>query len=209
VSSGQVYAVAGDQVLTEGSPLGPASPYAASKAMAELLMYQFPPAQHERVITARPFNHSGPRQTSAYSLSDFAHQIAEMEAGLRPPVLKTGDLSLERDFTDVRDVVRAYVMLLDSGRGGQIYNVCSGTAHSLSSACAVFRSLSSVQMTVQVIPEKVRPGQPQRICGDPGKLVAETGWAPAISWEGTLSDLLQYWRERVHQRSESSSFSLS
>lgn len=200
VSSGQVYAVAGEGRLSEDCPVRPASPYAASKAMAELLLYQFPPSQQERVVTARAFNHSGPRQTAEYALSDFAHQIAEMEMGLRAPVLTTGDLELERDFTDVRDVVRAYVLLLQRGRGGELYNVCSGVARRLASACAVLQSLTSVQVTIRVVPEKVRPGQPQRICGDPGRLMAETGWLPTIPWETMLGDLLQHWRERVHQQ---------
>lgn len=202
VSSGQVYAIAGAARLTEDSPVRPASPYAASKAMAELLIKQFQASQQERVITARPFNHSGPGQTADYALSDFARQVAEMETGLRPPVLTTGDLDLERDFTDVRDVVHAYVMLLDRGRGAEVYNVCSGTARRLASACAVLQSLTSVQLTMRVVPEKVRPGQPRRICGDPGKLTAETGWLPSIAWETMLGDLLQHWRERVHQEAQ-------
>ena len=200
VSSGQVYAVGGEGRLSEDCPVRPASPYAASKAIAELLIYQFPPSQQGRVVTARAFNHSGPRQTAEYALSDFARQIAEMETGMRAPVLTTGDLELERDFTDVRDVVRAYVLLLQRGRGGELYNVCSGVAHRLASACAVLQSLTSVPVTIRVVPEKVRPGQPQRICGDPGKLMAETGWLPTIPWETMLGDLLQHWRERVHQQ---------
>jgi len=199
VSTGQVYALTGEY-LSEDSPVRPSNPYAGSKLMAELLPYQFPPEEQTRVVTARPFNHTGPGQISDYALSDFARQVAEMEAGLRRPVLATGELHLKRDFTDVRDVVRAYVTLLDRGRGGDLFNVCSGTARPLSSACDVLRSLTSVEFTTQTVPEKVRPGQPPRVCGDPSKVKAETGWSPTISWETMLSDLLQSWREQVRQQ---------
>ena len=199
VSTGQVYALTGER-LGEDAPVRPGNPYAASKLMAELLLYQFPPEQQKRVVTVRPFNHTGPGQTSDYALSDFARQVAEIEAGLRPPVLKTGELHLERDFSDVRDVARAYVMLLDRGRGGEIYNVCSGTARPLSSACAVLQSLTSVELMTQTVPEKVRPGQPPRVYGDPSKVKAETGWSPTISWETMLGDLLQGWREQIRQQ---------
>jgi GDP-4-dehydro-6-deoxy-D-mannose reductase len=207
VSTGQVYAVRGEPRLTEDCPVQPVSPYAATKAMAELLVYQYPRSQQERVVTTRPFNHSGPGQTADYVLSDFARQIAEMEIAVRSPVLAVGDLEVERDFTDVRDVVRAYVMLLHGGRGGEVYNVCSGATHRISSAVDVLQSLTSVRLAIQVAPDRARPGQPPRICGDPSKIQGDTGWRPTISWEAMLRDLLQHWRERVRQQAQSCSLS--
>lgn len=207
VSTAQVYAARSEPGLTEDCPVQPVSPYAATKAMAELLVYLYPRSQQERVVTARPFNHSGPGQSADYVLSDFARQIAEMEIGARAPVLVVGDLEVERDFTDVRDVVRAYVMLLQGGRGGEVYNVCSSATYRISSAVDVLQSLTSVRLAIQVAPERARPGQPRRICGDPSKLQEDTGWRPTISWEAMLRDLLQHWRERVRQQAQSCSLS--
>ncbi len=209
VSTAQVYGARGEAGLSEDCPLQPVSPYAATKAMAELLVYLYPPSQRERVVTARPFNHSGPGQTADYVLSDFARQIAEMEIGVRSPVLEVGDLEVERDFTDVRDVVRAYALLLHCGRGGQVYNVCSGATYRISTAVDVLQSLTSVRLAIQVAPDRARPGQPQRICGDPSKIQGDTGWRPTISWEAMLRDLLQHWRERVRQQAQSCSLTQS
>lgn len=209
VSTAQVYGARGEAGLSEDCPLQPVSPYAATKAMAELLVYLYPPSQRERVVTARPFNHSGPGQTADYVLSDFARQIAEMEIGVRSPVLEVGDLEVERDFTDVRDVVRAYALLLHCGRGGQVYNVCSGATYRISTAVNVLQSLTSVRLAIQVAPDRARPGQPQRICGDPSKIQGDTGWRPTISWEAMLRDLLQHWRERVRQQAQSCSLTQS
>ena len=200
VSTSQVYAPTAELRLRESCPVRPENPYAATKAMAELLLWQYPRADRQQIITARPFNHSGPGQTSDFVLSYLAQQVAQMELGLCAPVLRVGDLNVERDFTDVRDVVKAYRILLQRGRGGELYNVCSGTAYRLSSALELLRSLSSVSLRVEIDPDRLHPGEPQRLCGDPTKIAIDTGWRATIPFETTVRDLLEYWR--VRSRSE-------
>ena len=190
VSTSQVYS---DEVcpITEDSPLCPANPYAASKAMAEQVATFFADADY---MTVRPFNHSGPGQTTDFVLSSFAAQIVEMEAGLRPAMLQVGDIAVERDFLDVRDVVSAYRLLIERGRRGQVYNLASGTTYSIGSILEMFRAFTPVKFDIQVIPSRQRPGQRQRISADPAKLEADTGWHPRIPLQTTLCDVLAYWR---------------
>jgi len=191
VSTSQVYS---DEVcrITEESPVGPSNPYAASKLMAEQVAAFFTQADS---ITVRPFNHSGPGQTTDFVLSSFAAQIVEMEAGLRAPVLRVGDLEVERDFLDVRDVVLAYRLLIERGQRGQVYNLASGTTCSIAAIVAMLRSLTPIPFDTQVTPSRQRPGQRQRISADSAKIKADTGWQPRIPLRQTLGDLLAYWRK--------------
>ena len=115
--------------IRETQPLRPRNPYAVSKVAAEALCYQWSQTGPFEVVMARPFNHIGPGQSERFAISDFAKQIAEIKLGRRPPKLAAGDIDVTRDFTDVRDVVRAYLLLLDKGRSGEAYNVCSGIEH--------------------------------------------------------------------------------
>jgi NDP-4-keto-2,6-dideoxyhexose 3-C-methyltransferase len=202
VSSGQVYGTAdgAGHPLDEQCPVNPPNLYATSKAMAELLSLQYASRAQGFVINVRPFNHSGPGQSSDFVLSALACQIAEAEAELRPATIQVGDLNVARDFTDVRDVVRAYRLLLRSGRSGQVYNVCSGVARPISFALEVLQSLARIQIKVEVEPSRLRATEIRRICGDPTKVLKETGWQPVIPFETTVRDLLEYWRVRSAAR---------
>jgi len=196
VSTAQVYA-ASDAPLSESSPLAPANPYAASKAMAELLEVSFRKACAGGIITARSFNHTGPGQLTSFVLPSFAQQFAEIEAGMRPPKLAVGNIEVERDFTDVRDVVRAYSELLSKGRPGQVYNVCSGAATLLSDVVKQFQALCRTVVTVETDPACLRAGDISRIVGDPSKIKKEIGWDIRIPLSQTLRDLLDYWRGKT------------
>ena len=181
--------------LTEDDPIGPADPYGVSKLAQEMLAMR---ATHTRVFVARPFNHAGPGQASAYSTSSFARQIADIEAGRSPAVLRVGNLDPRRDITDVRDTVRAYLAIVEKGRPGRPYNVCSGTAHRVRDLLDHLVSLSKVPITVMVDPSRLRPSDNPVVVGDRSRITAETGWSPAVPIEQTLADLLNYWRTAPH-----------
>ena len=199
VSSGQVYGRLGPDELpaTESLELRPAleEPYAVSKAEAERLCEAL--AQTQEVVRVRPFNHTGPGQAPVYVCSDFADQIARCEIGAREPVIKVGDLSAERDFTDVRDVVRAYWLAFSAARPGEVYNVCSGTPVAISHILGLLVSMASVEVRIEVSSERMRPGEVNRFCGSYDKLARETGWKPEIELERTLADLLEDRRQRA------------
>jgi GDP-4-dehydro-6-deoxy-D-mannose reductase len=200
VSTSQVYA-SSDMILTETSPINPDNPYAASKAMAELLRVQYRKRIGGGIITARSFNHTGPGQSPNFVLPSIARQFAEIEAGLRPPRLTVGNIEVKRDFTDVRDVVRAYVALLDKGRADEIYNVCSGSAERLADVIAEFEAISGIAVPIETDPEKLRSNEFSQIFGDATKIRTETGWVQQIPLQKTIGDLLDYWRERVGSES--------
>jgi GDP-4-dehydro-6-deoxy-D-mannose reductase len=196
VSTAQVYANSAD-ALAETDRLNPDNPYAATKAMAELLAVQYQKCRSGGIITARAFNHTGPGQLPSFVLPSFAKQIAEMEAGLIPPVLKVGDINVKRDFTDVRDVVVAYCELLDKGTVGEVYNVCSGRAVLLTDLVGELQKDCSVTVKIEVDHERVRPSDVPQVVGDPSKIQSVTGWTSRIPLETTLKDLLVYWRTAI------------
>lgn len=196
VSTAQVYAHS-DTALTENSELSPENPYSATKAMAELLMVQYRNSTSGGIITARAFNHTGPGQAASFVLPSFAKQMAEMEARLRPPVLKVGNINVTRDFTDVRDVVVAYCELLDKGKIGEIYNVCSGRAVLLADLVKELQAICKVPVKIEVDPTRFRQLEAPQVLGDPGKVHKLTGWTPQTSLAKTLKDLLAYWRTRI------------
>ena len=196
VSTSQVYACS-DTALTETSPLDPDSPYAATKAMAEMLTVQYKRCTSGGIITARAFNHTGPGQSPNFVLPSFAKQLAEMEAGLIPPVLKVGNIEVKRDFTDVRDVVAAYHELLNKTKTAEIYNVCSGRAVLLADVLRELQQDCSVTVKVEVDSSRLRPNETAIMLGDRGKIQRVTGWRPRIPLETTLKDLLVYWRTRI------------
>jgi len=199
VSTSQVYAAASG-ILTEASPLRPDNPYAASKAMAELLVAQYRNRETGGIVTARPFNHTGCGQLPNFVLPSIAKQFAEIERGLRPPKLSLGNTSVRRDFTDVRDVVRAYSLLVDRGRTWDVYNVCSGTAVLLSDIIRMFQAISGIDVTIEIDRNKVRPAEVAEIYGDPGKLQSETGWQRQIPLQETVEGMLDFWRSQcLHQ----------
>jgi GDP-4-dehydro-6-deoxy-D-mannose reductase len=195
VSTAQVYATS-SQPMSEDSLVQPNNPYAASKAMAELLVVEYQKYAAGGIITARAFNHTGAGQPPTFVLPSIAKQFAEIESGLQPPKLTVGNIEVKRDFTDVRDVVRAYCMLLDKGRPGEIYNVCCGSAIRLADIIQMFESVSGTKITIETDAARVRCNDVPQICGDPKKIRKVTGWYPQISLPKTVADLLDYWRSR-------------
>jgi GDP-4-dehydro-6-deoxy-D-mannose reductase len=180
------------RAINEDAPIGPNSPYGVSKLAQEMLARSAPSA-----LIARPFNHAGPRQSDAYATSSFARQIAEIEAGLAPPVLHVGNLDSRRDITDVRDIVRAYRLLVERGERCRPYNVCSGVAHRIGDLLDLLVGLATVKVTIEPDPARARPSDNPVILGDRTRITTETGWAPVIPIERTLAELLEYWRGRI------------
>lgn len=197
VSSGLVYGDAGDEPLTEDAALRPASPYAASKAAADLLAYQQTRSPGLDVVRVRPFNQVGPGQSAEYAAANFARQVAAAEVGLQPPVIVTGDLAGRRDLTDVRDMVRAYVRLLEVGRTGEVYNAGSGTTVVMRDVASRLAAMSRVSVTVEERADPARAGDTAVSRADTSKLRTETGWGPTTRLDQTLSDMLDDWRGRM------------
>lgn len=187
------------EAIGEDHPLGPSSPYAVSKLAQEMVAGR---ASHAPVILARPFNHAGPRQDPSFVTSSFARQIAEIERGIREPVLHVGNLASRRDVTDVRDVARAYRVLAERGRAGRPYNVCSGTAHRVADLLEALIGMSSARIRVEPDRARLRPSDNPLVLGDRSRITAETGWAPQISIAQTLRDLLDYWRVETTRSSQ-------
>jgi GDP-4-dehydro-6-deoxy-D-mannose reductase len=183
--------------IREETPLRPASPYAVSKVAQGALALLYGPAGGLRVVLTRTFHHTGPGRGEAFAESSFARQLAEIEAGRRPPVLKVGNLEAVRDFADVRDVVRGYWMLLEKGEGGIAYNVCTGRGRRIRDLLDVLLAASGARVEVRVDPERLRPSDVPAQIGDPSRLRAATGWEPRIPLERTLRDLLDDWRART------------
>jgi len=190
--------------LAETTPLRPSSPYAVSKVAQAALARLYGPAGGMRVVLARTFNHTGPGRGAAFAESSFARQIAQIEAGLTPPVLLVGNLEAVRDFTDVRDVVRAYGALLERGAAGAAYNVCCGRGRSMREMLDMLLAGSKARVEVKVDPARLRPSDVPVQVGDPSELRAATGWEPLIPLERTLSDLLDDWRRRTRPETLSS-----
>jgi GDP-4-dehydro-6-deoxy-D-mannose reductase len=184
-------------ILTETSSVNPDNPYAASKAMAELLRVQYRKCIGGGIITARSFNHTGPGQPPNFVLPSIAKQFAQMEAGLRPPRLTAGNVDVKRDFTDVRDAVLAYSALLEKGRTDEVYNVCSGFPVRLADAVRKFEAISGIAVEIDTDPARLRCNEVSQILGDSTKIRTETGWSPQIPLEKTIWDLLDYWREKI------------
>jgi GDP-4-dehydro-6-deoxy-D-mannose reductase len=199
VASNEVYGLAREQdlPLDEASPLRPNSPYAVSKLAQDFMGLQYFLDRQLPVIRVRPFNHIGPRQNERFVAPSFAKQIAEIERGLRPPVLKLGNMSASRDFTDVRDIVHAYILAVQKGESGEVYNIGSGRARSVREMLDVMLAASAVKITEETDPAKFRPSDvPISYC-DPTKFKRQTGWEPRLSFEQTCLDILNDWRRRI------------
>lgn len=186
----------GQRAMAEDHPLAPRNPYAASKAEADALAGRYAAAGRLDVVRVRPFNHTGPRQEPRYVCSDFAFQVAEAEAGRRDPVIRVGNLDVHRDFSDVRDIVRGYVMALERARPGGVYNLCTGRAVRIREILDRLVEMARVPIRVEVDPARWRPVENPWFLGDAGRARRELGWAPAIPLERTLWDLLDFWRGR-------------
>lgn len=182
--------------ITEANPLRPLSPYAVSKVTQDLLAYQYFRSYGTQAIRTRGFNHTGPRRGEVFVVSNFAKQIALIEAGRGDPVIRVGNLEAERDFTDVRDVVRAYWLALEHGEPGEVYNIASGTTWRIQDVLDLLLSFSEVDIRVEVDPERLRPSDVELLLGDASKLRAITGWEPVIPFEQTAKETLDYWRAR-------------
>ena len=178
----------------EKTPLQPASPYAVSKVAQAFLARQYFLSHGIPVVCTRTFHHTGPGRGEVFAESSFARQIAEIEAGRQPPMLSVGNLDAVRDFTDVRDVVRAYWLLLEKGRAGETYNVCSGRGIAVGDVLQELLDVSGLSIEVRRDPDRMRPSDIPAIIGNPRKLKDATGWTPDIPLRQTLSDLLAHWR---------------
>ena len=197
-SSEEYGAVEPDDIpIKETCPLRPLSPYAVSKVTQDLMGYQYWKSYGLNVIRTRAFNHSGKRRGKIYATSTFANQIAMIEKGKQPPVIKHGNLDAIRDLTDVRDTVRGYYMLVQKGKPGAVYNICSGNDWTMQKVLNYLVSLSNVKVKMEIDLERLRPSDLPVLIGDNSKIVNAIGWSPTISMETMLGDLLEYWRERV------------
>ena len=187
--------------LREEAPLLPASPYAVSKAAQGLLAAEYARGLGLPLVRTRTFHHTGPGRGEAFAESSFARQIAEIDAGLHERVLLVGNLEAVRDYTDVRDVVRAYWALLDRApaavAAGGVFNVCSGRGRRIRDLLDTLLTHAQGEVEIRVDKERLRPSDVPAQVGDPARLKALTGWEPAIPLEDSLKDLLEDWRARV------------
>lgn len=186
--------VEADLPVREEHPLRPLDPYGVSKVAVDYLALQQFLAHGMHVVRVRPFNHIGPRQRRGFVVADFAAQLVTIERGEAPPVLQVGNLQAARDFTDVRDVVRAYRLALERGVAGAVYNVCSGRAVRIADLLDTLIRLFAVRIEVQQDPARQRPADNPIMVGSNAALHNATGWQPAIPIERTLADTVAYWR---------------
>ena len=183
-----------NRAITESDAIRPNSPYGTSKLAQEMVGIRAWEDDGIPALVARSFNHVGPRQAPSFVASSIAKQIAEIEAGKKPPVLSMGNLESERDMMDVRDTVRAYYAIVCSGQTRRPYNVCSGQAHTMRRLLDILLSLARVRVRVEIDPARLRPSDNAVILGSHARLTADTGWTPVIPIEQTLADLLEHWR---------------
>jgi GDP-4-dehydro-6-deoxy-D-mannose reductase len=186
-----------EQPIREDRELGPLTPYAVSKASQELLGQRAYRSEGLPVVLTRSFNHTGPGQADGYVCSSFARQVAEIEKGIREPVIRVGNLAARRDFADVRDVASAYRLLVERGRPGRAYNVCSGEAVSIQEVLDRLVGLSRVEVRVVIDPDRYHALDAPLIVGDPARLREETGFSPRFKLRDTLRDLLEDWRAKL------------
>ncbi|MFH1186736.1 MAG: GDP-mannose 4,6-dehydratase [Candidatus Levyibacteriota bacterium] len=199
VSSAEIYGLVEkkDLPISEDAPLKPTSPYSVSKIAQDFLGLQYYLSYKIPIIRVRPFNHIGPRQSEGFVVPDFAKKIAEIEKGKRESIVNVGNLEAKRDFTDVRDVVRAYILLIEKGIPGEVYNIGSGVSYKISKILEILLSLSSSKIKVEVDKKLLRPADiPELVCNST-KLKKLTGWKPEIPVEKTLKDTLDYWRNII------------
>ena len=184
--------------IRETNPFRPLSPYAVSKVAQDVMGYQYFMSYGLPIIRARAFNHEGPRRGEVFVTSNFAKQVAEIEAGLQEPLMSVGDLTPRRDFSDVRDIVRGYWLLLERGEPGEVYNLCSGRSWAIQQVLDFLLEQSRVKgIAVETDPARLRPSDVMVLEGDASKIRKATGWEVEIPFERTLKDLLAYWRQRT------------
>lgn len=203
MTSNEVYGLLdpNDLPIDEETPFRPNNPYGVSKVAQDMMALQYWLSHRLPTIRARSFNNIGPGQSDDFAASAFARQIAEIEIGQRPPVVTVGNLDAQRDFTDVRDVVRAYWALITSGVVGQVYNVGRGQAHPVRWLLETLLTLTPVQVEVKIDSTRLRPSDvPVSLC-DNRRLVEATGWQPRVEIQQSLQDLLDGWRKDVRRHS--------
>ncbi len=187
------------EALTEDSPVAPNTPYGTSKLAQEMVAFGAWREHGIPTLVTRSFNHVGPLQSPAFAAAGFARQLARIEAGLAPPVLSVGNLEAQRDISDVRDTVRAYVALMATGRAGHNYNVCAGRTISIRQVLDGLVARVSLPVTVALDPARMRPADTPVVLGSHAKLTADTRWTPTHSLDDTLDTLLAYWRDDVRR----------
>ena len=202
VGSSEEYGLVSPEQLPvdEDTPMRPLSAYAISKVAQDLLGQQYHLTHGLHVVRARPFNHIGPRQRLGFVASDFASQIAAAELGVQPPAIEVGNLAARRDFSDVRDVVRAYVLLITHGKAGQVYNVGSGESHAIQEVLDTLLSMSQASIQVRQDPSRMRVSDVPEIICDATRIQDQTGWQTTIPFERSLEDILEYWRENTRKK---------
>ncbi len=193
VSTGEVYGRVDRLPINEEFPLAPNNPYAASKAGIDIIAQQYGEAFRLPVVVVRPFNHVGPRQSPVFVCSDFARQIAGVAAGKRERTIHVGNIQTKRDFTDVRDVVRAYWLLLDHSKRG-VYNVCSGRPVAVADILDAFIKIANIKVDIITEGNRLRTYDIPEVYGSNEKLHAATGWTPVIPLEQTLREVYEYWQ---------------
>jgi GDP-4-dehydro-6-deoxy-D-mannose reductase len=199
ISSSEVYGFPAEEDLPidESAPIKPMSPYSVAKLSVEALCYQWSQTEGIDIVTVRPFTHIGPGQSNRFALSSFSRQLAEMELGLREPVIYVGNLGSTRDITDVRDVVRAYDLLLRHGKNREVYNVCTGNEVVIRSLLEELIEITGLPVRIETNKALVRGKEQQRILGSYAKLNQITGWKPEIPLRKTLFDMIEYWKREL------------
>lgn len=199
IGSGDEYGLieASKLPVREDHPLRPRNPYAVSKAAAEMLCSQWALTEKMDIVMARPFNHIGPGQDERFAISAFARQLAEVRLGRKPARIEVGNLDVSRDFSDVEDVGRAYLLLLRKGRSGNVYNVCSGKEYRLKELLTKLVELAGVDVEIVIDPARQRPAEQIRMVGDCRRLRDHTGWKPEVPIDRSLARILAYWERKL------------
>jgi len=198
IGSGDEYGLVNEKdiPINEDCPLKPLNPYSISKASADFLSYFYFRNYNLNIIRVRPFNHIGPRQSPEFVCSNFAKQIAEIEKELKEPIIKVGNLEAKRDFTDVRDMVRAYWLAIQKGELGEVYNICSGKAILIEELLNRILALCEKNIRINQDPKRLRTSDVPLLIGNFTKFTKKTDWEPEIPLKKTLKDIVNYWRER-------------
>jgi GDP-4-dehydro-6-deoxy-D-mannose reductase len=192
----------GETPIKENNPLRPLSPYAVSKVAQDYLGYQYFQSYGLKAIRTRGFNHTGPRRGDVFVTSNFCSQVAAIELGRQEPVIRVGNVEAIRDFTDVRDMVRAYWLAVRHGKPGEVYNIASGRGISIRELLDRIIGMAQVEVKIEVDPARLRPSDVEILIGDSSKFRADTGWEPRIPFEQTVRDLLDYWRRTLAARQQ-------
>ncbi len=190
----------GETPIKETNPLRPLSPYAVSKVAQDYLGYQYFQSYGLKVVRTRGFNHTGPRRGHVFVTSNFCSQVAAIEMGLQEPVIRVGNIDAIRDFTDVRDMVRAYWLAVTKAKPGEVYNIATGNGIVIREMLERLIGLAKVEVKIETDPERLRPSDVEVLIGDASKFKADTGWEPRIPFDQTLRDLLDYWRHTLRRR---------